>query len=178
MKPGLLWRGVAWPQSAPERPSVRLLARPAVLIASVGGAGFVPIAPGTAGSLLGIPLGLVCSALSPLLAVLLFALLVAIGAWAAGGTGKLLGKYDHQIIVLDETVAMALVVFCIPKSAVSLLAGFLLFRIFDVIKPWPANILEHRLQNGLGVMADDLIAALYAIGIVQGAQFAILRFFG
>lgn len=168
MKHSFLWRGVAW--SPADRPDIRLLAKPAILMASVGGVGFVPKIPGTAGSVVGLALGLACSNLSMLSLTLLFACLIAGGTWAADRTGAILGKHDHSLIVCDETIAMALVVVCSPQNAVSFLAGFVLFRIFDVIKPWPANLVESRVVNGLGVMGDDLVAAAYAIAVIRIVQ--------
>lgn len=174
MTDSFLWRGFDWPRSDRKRLNRRLLRHPAVFVASVGGAGFLPIAPGTFGSLLGIALGWICRDLALTPTVAIFALLIAIGAWAAGRTAMIIGEHDHSIIVCDETFAMALVCVSVPDDMTSIVAGFLLFRLFDVVKPWPSNVVEARALNGFGVMGDDLVAAAYAIGIVQGAHHAVI----
>lgn len=134
---------------------------PWVLLAAWGPCGYVPVAPGTAGTLGAIPLYLALSRL-PAGAYLAFTLVFsALAVWAAERAGKYWGIADAAPIVIDEVagylVTMALVPFSWPAAA----AGFVLFRIFDVLKPWPASALD-RVKNGLGVVGDDLAAGVWA----------------
>ena len=134
----------------------------AVFIASFGYVGFFPIAPGTAGSLAALALfafirwiGVPVIELSAIVAVF------AIGGWAAHGTEVALARKDPGVVVIDEVLGMLLTVAFIPVGWSGAIAGFFLFRVFDVIKPYPANKLEH-LHGGFGIMADDAMAGIYA----------------
>lgn len=141
-----------------------LLSRPAHFIALGFGSGLSPKAPGTFGTLAALPLfGLLQIVLSPALIALLCLPAFALGIWAAGKTCDDLGVHDHGAIVIDEIVAMWLVlVFAAPTFSGWLLA-FALFRLFDIVKPWPINWLDARVHGGFGVMLDDLLAAIYAV---------------
>lgn len=129
-------------------------------IASAGGAGYVPFAPGTFGSLVGLGLWGILPA-SPLIHGAAVVTLLIAGSWAAGATERHLNKTDPGQVVIDEVMGMLVTLFLNPVGWGGAWLGFLLFRIADVIKPFPANRLE-RLPGGLGVMADDLMAGLYA----------------
>jgi len=127
------------------------------------GLGLMPFAPGTFGSLLGIfawywvPANLYLQ-----LAVAFAAFLV--GIWICGTSARRLGVHDHGGIVWDEVVGMYLTLLVVDPDPVWILAAFLLFRLFDIWKPWPIRDLDHSLDNGFGIMLDDVIAALYAAG--------------
>jgi phosphatidylglycerophosphatase A len=136
--------------------------RLAVFIATVGYCGYFPIAPGTVGSAAGLVVYLlVWWAQSPLLEIGLIAVLFAAGVWAGTTSERYFGGIDPGPIVLDEVVGMLITLAFIPVGLTGALIGFVLFRIFDVIKPFPAGRLE-ALHGGLGVMADDAMAAVYA----------------
>jgi phosphatidylglycerophosphatase A len=136
--------------------------RLAVLLATVGYCGYFPIAPGTVGSAAGlIVYALVWWTQSPVLEVGLIVGLFAVGVWAGTVAERYFGGIDPGPIVLDEVVGMLITLAFIPVGLSGALAGFVLFRIFDVIKPFPAGRFE-RLHGGLGVMADDAMAAVYA----------------
>ena len=106
---------------------------------------------------------------TPALLALLI-LVTALGTWAAEQAERALGGgKDPGAIVVDEVAGMTLSVLAVPLSLPALLAAFLLFRVFDVVKPFPANV-SQRLRGGLGVMADDLIAGLYALALVLLAR--------
>ena len=144
-----------------------VVGRTAVLIATAGGAGFVPGMPGTAGALVGVGIfGLaVWSGLLWLYLPLLLVLTIS-GAWAAGRVEQIYG-HDASRIVIDEVVgqmiALALVAGTIRAEIVPLtILGFLLFRFFDILKPFPIRRLE-KLPGGVGVMADDVGAGIYAL---------------
>ena len=134
----------------------------AVFIASFGFVGYFPIAPGTAGSLAALALfavikwiGVPAVELSAIVAVF------AIGVWAAHGTESALARKDPGVVVIDEVLGMLITLALLPLSLTGIALGFLLFRVLDVIKPYPAAQLEH-LHGGLGIMADDAVAGLYA----------------
>jgi phosphatidylglycerophosphatase A len=133
-------------------------------IATGGGIGYIPIAPGTWGSALGVGVALLL-ALSPL-AVHGLGLIVlcGVGMWAAGVAEKLLGRKDASPIVIDEIVGMLVTYFALPMTILPLVTGFVLFRLFDIIKPLPQ--LE-RLPGGWGIMLDDLLAGLLAQACVR-----------
>jgi phosphatidylglycerophosphatase A len=170
MKRDFLLRDPPARKRRPQRAHPRLLLNPSVAIASVGGAGLAPFAPGTVGTLFAFPLVYACASLSPAAKVLLYAVLLLIGLWAIVRSGPLLGNHDHPAIVIDETLAMAIALECVPGGAVAMIAAFAFFRLFDIVKPWPANIVDARFHNSFGVMGDDLVAALYTIAAVWALQ--------
>jgi phosphatidylglycerophosphatase A len=136
--------------------------RLAVFIATVGYCGYFPIAPGTVGSAAGLVVYLlVWWSQSSLVEVGLIAGLFVAGTWAGTTAERYFGGIDPGPIVLDEVVGMLITLAFIPVGLSGALAGFFLFRLFDVIKPFPARRLE-SLHGGLGVMADDAMAAIYA----------------
>ncbi len=139
----------------------------ALLISTFGYVGYFPIAPGTAGSVAAIALyALVRWAGSPMVDVATIVLVLAAGIWAATASEPLLGGKDPGPIVIDEVLGMLLTLAFLPLSALGVLAGFFLFRAFDVAKPWPAARME-RLHGGWGVMLDDAVAGLYAHAAVR-----------
>jgi phosphatidylglycerophosphatase A len=136
--------------------------RLAVFIATVGYCGYFPVAPGTVGSAAGLVFYLlVWWSQSPTVEVGLIVVLFAAGVWAGTITERYFGGIDPGPIVLDEVVGMLITLAFIPVGVAGALAGFVLFRIFDVVKPYPAGRFE-QLHGGLGVMADDAMAAVYA----------------
>jgi phosphatidylglycerophosphatase A len=136
--------------------------RLAVFVATVAYCGYFPVAPGTIGSAAGLVVyALVWWAQSPTLEVGLIVALFAAGVWAGTVAERYFGGIDPGPIVIDEVVGMLMTLAFIPVGWSGALAGFVLFRIFDVIKPYPAGRFE-RLHGGLGVMADDAMAAVYA----------------
>jgi phosphatidylglycerophosphatase A len=136
--------------------------RLAVFIATAGYCGYFPIAPGTVGSAAGlIVYALVWWTGSRVFEAVLIAALFAIGVWAGTIAERYFGGVDPGPIVIDEVVGMLITLAFIPVGWTAALAGFFLFRVFDVIKPYPAGRFE-ALHGGLGVMADDAMAAVYA----------------
>jgi phosphatidylglycerophosphatase A len=132
----------------------------ALSIATALGIGYFPFAPGTIGSLGGLLLWAVLPQ-NPAVTGAAILAICALGAWAAGAAERHFGGIDPGPVVIDEVMGMLVTLFMIPAGWPGALAGFLLFRAFDVIKPWPANRLEH-LPGGIGVMADDFMAAVYS----------------
>ena len=147
------------------RPSWRFLLRhPAHLVALGFGAGLVPGAPGTAGTLLAFPLfWLARPRLTAIEFLLLLAIMFAAGVWACQETGRALGVPDHGSMVWDEVVAFLLVLFLTPDSMYWQAFAFLLFRLFDILKPPPIRYFDQTLKGGFGVMFDDVIAAFYTL---------------
>lgn len=101
--------------------------------------------------------------------VVFVAAVAVVGTWAAHEAERALGGKDPGAIVIDEVAGMTLSVVALPPTAGVLLAAFVLFRLFDVLKPYPANALQ-RLPGGVGVMIDDLVAGLYALLVLLGAR--------
>lgn len=132
-----------------------------VLLAAWGPCGFSPIAPGTVGTLGAVPLAWVLSRLGWPTYLLATALLLALGVVAAGRAGRYWGVVDASPIVVDEVVGYLLTMALVPFSWRTALAGFVLFRLFDVLKPWPVSALD-RIKSGLGVMLDDVGAGVFA----------------
>jgi phosphatidylglycerophosphatase A len=133
---------------------------PALFVATVCGVGYIPFASGTFGS----AVGLVVWWLLPATAIvqgLAIAALFALGSWSGGVAERHFGRTDPRQVVIDEVMGMLITLFMNPVDWRGALGGFLLFRVFDVIKPYPSNRLE-QLHGGIGVMADDAMAAIYA----------------
>lgn len=147
------------------RPTWRfVLSRPAHLVAFGFGAGLIPFAPGTFGTLLAFPLYWLFIPHVGAVGFLLLALvLFGLGVWACEVTGQAIGAADHGGMVWDETVAFLLVLFFTPASLYWQAAAFLLFRLFDILKPPPIRHYDRTLKSGFGVMFDDLIAAFYTL---------------
>jgi phosphatidylglycerophosphatase A len=134
----------------------------AVFVASFGFVGYFPIAPGTAGSLAALVLFAFIRWISvPAVELGAIVAVFAIGVWAAHGTEIALGRKDPGVVVIDEVLGMLITLALLPLSLGGIALGFLFFRILDVVKPYPAAQLEH-LHGGLGIMADDAVAGLYA----------------
>src|SRR5262245_25632602 len=135
--------------------------RVAMLLATAGYVGFFPIAPGTAGSAAGLALyAMIRSAHNPALEIVAIAATLVIGIWASGLVARRLGK-DPGPVVIDEVLGMLITLALVNASLAGALAGFFLFRVFDVWKPFPAGHLE-RLHGGSGIMLDDAMAGIYA----------------
>jgi len=141
---------------------------PAHFIACGFGAGLFPRAPGTAGTLLAFPLfWLLKDVSSTSFYLLIVAALFVLGAWAGDKTNQALGVADHGGIVWDEIVAFLCVLYFTPATWVGYLAAFLLFRLFDIWKPFPIRYFDRKLKNGWGVMFDDLLAGLYTVIVIK-----------
>jgi len=150
------------------RPGARfMLAHPARCIALGFGTGLSPVAPGTVGTLLGFPVYWIASRLlapyGPLALLALIAALFVLGVWACARTGRDLGLADHSGMNWDEIVAFQLVLMLTPDAWQWQAFAFFGFRFFDVVKPPPIRQVDARLKGGLGVMADDVLAAFYTL---------------
>jgi phosphatidylglycerophosphatase A len=145
--------------------------RPLIIFLATGAySGYAPVAPGTFGAALGLILGTWVFAPmwrhSPAAFTMLFVVMFIAACFIAGRAETILGEHDSSRIVLDEVLGMIAAMFLNPTGWAWLIAGFVLFRIFDIIKPWPASSFD-RMQSGAGVMLDDLAAGIYANLVLQ-----------
>jgi len=138
-----------------------------MFIASGAYSGYLPKAPGTWGSLLGVGLwlGLRRLELMPYAAVVAF--VFVIGTACAGAAEKILDRGDPGLVVIDEIVGQLIALAAAPHHPVAIVSGFILFRLFDIVKPFPAGWLDNHIHGGLGIMLDDVVAGLYALLVLQ-----------
>jgi phosphatidylglycerophosphatase A len=137
-----------------------------MLIATGGYSGHCSVVPATVGSFVGLLLYLPFGNSSPILHVVVIIVMLSLGLWAAGRAEDLIGIKDARPIVIDEFVGMWISLLLLPPRLGYVAGAFILFRIFDVLKPFPANHAQ-RLSHGWGIMLDDFIAALYANALLQ-----------
>jgi len=130
------------------------------------GAGYSPIAPGTAGTLLSIPVYLVLSQIRFPLYELTLVTFFFLSSWISDQAQRYWGKTDDPRIVIDEMMGFLITMLWLPKTALFIVLGFLLFRFFDIVKPPPIRLLE-RVRGGYGVVLDDVVAGIYANIILQ-----------
>jgi phosphatidylglycerophosphatase A len=147
------------------RPNLRfLLSHPYHFIALGFGAGLAPVAPGTFGTLLALPIFWVLSPrLNPAGLLIALGFMYVGGIWVCDRTGRDLGVRDHKAIVWDEVVAFLLVLFFTPPALVWQALAFVLFRLLDILKPGPIHYVETQFRGGFGVMIDDLMAAFFTL---------------
>ena len=138
-----------------------------LFVATAGYVGYFPVAPGTAGSAVGLTLLIGIRVFgSPGLELGVLVVTVVLGLWAAGVGERYAAREDPGLVVIDEVAGMLLTMLWVPLTWATAVVGFLAFRLFDIVKPFPAGDAE-RLHGGLGIMADDLIAAVYATAAVR-----------
>jgi len=156
-----------------SKPDKRLLfSSPAHFLALGFGSGLVPKAPGTAGTVAAIPVYLLMAIyLKPAVYLLATVGLIVLGFWICDQTNKALGSHDHGAIVWDEITGFLLTMFMAPVAWWSILAGFVLFRLFDIVKPFPISWFDRHLKGGFGVMVDDVLAGIYAWFCLQAGLF-------
>jgi phosphatidylglycerophosphatase A len=138
-----------------------------VALGTVGGAGFFPFAPGTVGSAVAVVLYLATRHWSMAAQAGLLLAIIVVGVWAAGVTATYLNREDPGPVVIDEVAGQLVTLFMTGAGLTGAIIGFFVFRLFDIIKPWPAAQLED-LDGGVGIMADDLMAGVYGWLVVTG----------
>ncbi len=151
---------------------LRSLKYPPLFLATGFGSGLSPVAPGTVGTLVSLLLfGIIQDTTWPLLVLCIAGFLV--GIWLCERSSEKLGAHDHGGIVWDEFIGMWITLLWVPLSLTTVAIAFVLFRLFDILKPWPIGYLDKRVQGGLGIMIDDVIAGIFANICLQ----LILRLF-
>lgn len=141
----------------------RSLRHPDALLATWFGSGLAPKAPGTFGSAAALPLGLALVIYAGPIGVLIAAVAIfLIGVWAADAYSQATGADDPKEVVIDEVAGQLLPLALAPVGLLPWAAAFVLFRLFDILKPWPCSYFDRKMHGGLGVMADDIAAGVYA----------------
>jgi phosphatidylglycerophosphatase A len=145
---------------------------PVLFFASGCCAGYVPFAPGTAGSAVGLLLFYMLATLPLALYCAVTCIITLLAIWLAGKAEKILGKKDPPQVVIDEIAGQLITLAALPPHWAYMLGGFLLFRIFDIIKPWPANKINSDMHGGAGIVLDDVVAGFYANLLLQLVRLA------
>lgn len=138
-----------------------LKGRTALLLATWFGTGALPVTPGTFGTLASLPIVLILNQATRLQKVSFLILFIALAIWSAGLCARILGKDDPSEVVIDEVAGFLLTVLFLPASWNALLLAFVLFRVFDILKPFPIGTLDKRIPGGTGIVSDDLLAGVY-----------------
>ena len=157
---------------ANSKPARKILARelkdPAVFIALGLGSGLAPKAPGTAGTLVAIPLYLFMQNMSLAVYLAITLVVTTLGIWFCSYSAKKLGVHDHPAIVIDEIAGFLITMTAVPAGWPWVVTGFILFRFFDAVKPWPISWLDRHVKGGVGIMIDDVAAGLVSLGLIHG----------
>ena len=135
------------------------------------GSGKLPYMPGTYGTVVGIPIFLLMAEMSLIPYILVCAVLLIIGIWASQVYSDFLGVHDHGSIVWDEVVGYLITMTATPAEWHWIILGFILFRLFDILKPWPINLLDKYVQGGFGIMIDDVLAGIYGAIVLLTIQY-------
>jgi phosphatidylglycerophosphatase A len=143
------------------------LSNPIQFLALGFGSGLAPKAPGTFGTLAAIPLYLLMTGLQPLHYAAIVSIMSLFGIYICGKAATDVGVHDHPAIVWDEFVGFFITMFLIPLSWQSVLVGFLLFRFFDIVKPWPISFIDKKVHGGVGIMLDDIVAGFLALACMH-----------
>ncbi len=149
------------------RVPVNLLKHPAHFLSLGFGSGLSPKMPGTIGTIAGVFVYLGIAGLDWRIYLAVLILMFVLGVAVSDYTARVLGVHDHPAIVVDEIVGYLVTMFMVPPTPVFIVTGFLLFRVFDILKPWPIGVVDKSVKGGLGIMLDDLIAALFSLLIIQ-----------
>jgi phosphatidylglycerophosphatase A len=143
------------------------IANPIHFLALGFGSGLLPKAPGTYGTLAAIPLYLLLAPTSMNFYLVVVILMSVSGIYICGKAAEDAGVHDHGAIVWDEIVGFLITMFLVPLSWQSVVVGFVLFRIFDIFKPWPISFIDKNVHGGLGIMVDDILAGLAALACMH-----------
>lgn len=151
-----------------------LLANPIHALAFGFGSGLSPKAPGTVGTLAAIPFYLLISSLPLALYIAVLIVTFAVGVYLCDKTSKDLGVHDHPGIVWDEFVGYWITMLAAPAGWLWIVVGFLWFRLFDVLKPWPINWLDAKVEGGFGIMIDDVLAGFMALACLHISYWVVM----
>ena len=144
-------------------------------IATGLGLGYAPFAPGTFGTMLALPIHFLISRLPLAWNLGILAAIIIIAVLSAGAAEKILDRPDPGEVVIDEVAGMLIAMLMIPNHLLAWFLAFVLFRFFDIVKPWPVSYFDRHLHGGLGIVMDDLAAGLYACGALQLIWHLLLR---
>lgn len=147
-----------------------LMRDPVHLLAFGFGSGLSPRAPGTFGTLVAVPIVLFVMQFGFVVHLVFAAAAAILGVYLCGESARRLGVHDHPGIVWDEITGYTVTMLAAPPEGAWLLGGFVLFRFFDIVKPWPIREADHSLRGGVGIMLDDIIAGIFAGAILLGVQ--------
>lgn len=154
--------------SLSNKPSfAQLLRNPVQLFAFGFGSGLSPKAPGTAGTVVAVPLYFLIAQLSLPIYSTVVLIAAVVGIYLCGKSSNQLGVLDHPGIVWDEFVGYWVAMWALPISAIWMVAGFVLFRIFDIFKPWPISWVDRNIHGGWGIMLDDILAGIATCAILH-----------
>lgn len=160
----------------PAMPPVRRVFTDPVHFFAFGfGLGRIPFAPGTFGTLSALPLILLSVTWPLWLQFLMVAVVSVFGIWLCGESARRLDAHDHPGIVWDELAGWLVTMLFVPVSLFTILVGFLLFRFFDIVKPWPISWVDRKVAGGSGIMIDDLLAGVMAGVVLYAAELACVH---
>ncbi|MBI5041544.1 MAG: phosphatidylglycerophosphatase A [Gammaproteobacteria bacterium] len=160
-------------KGTPPPISPTLLRDPGHLLALGFGSGLAPRAPGTFGTLVAVPVYLLCAQLPFMIYLLVVAAAFVLGVYLCGRTARALGVHDHPGIVWDEVVGYLLTMAWAPSGWSWVVLGFICFRLFDILKPWPIRVLDRSVHGGLGIMIDDVLAGVLAAACLVGFAYVL-----
>ncbi len=149
------------------QPNWRWLINPIHCLSLGLGCGLSPLAPGTVGTLLGVAIYLLIMDVGVLFYLSIVLVIIGIATAVAEYTSEALGGVDHRAIVIDEIAGFLIACISLPADWIYLLLAFVLFRIFDIAKPWPIDFIDRRIGGGVGIIGDDLMAGLYTLLCIQ-----------
>lgn len=153
------------------------LSNPIHFLALGYGTGLAPFMPGTFGTFAALPFLLLFPYINVVMQVILTILVCVIGIWLCDKTAKDMQVHDHSAIVWDEVAGMMITMLAVPITVTHLIVGFLLFRFFDIVKPWPIRYLDKHVHGGFGIMVDDILAGVFSLGVLHTLIFYdVLRF--
>lgn len=141
--------------------------KPSYFIAFGFGSGAVPFAPGTFGTLMAIPFYLAMQSLSHLMYLFLVVIITIASMWLCDKVTKEINVQDHSGMCLDEIVGYLVTMYAAPHGFIWIALGFLLFRLFDIWKPWPISYIDKHVHGGIGIILDDVLAGIYSLIILQ-----------
>lgn len=160
----------------PAPPFKEILKHPAMFLGFGLGSGLLKPAPGTWGTLLGLLLFIPILLWSELAAWTVFIASILLGSWICGTAADKIGVHDHGGIVWDEFAGIWLVLLLLPEQTwLMWILAFVFFRVFDIVKPWPINWADTKVDGGAGIMLDDIIAAVYALAVIWLLQYGFLN---
>ena len=148
----------------------------AVFLATGFYVGNIPFAPGTFGSLIGLPLCFLLAGIHLAAAIIAALLIIGLAIWIANAAAKTLKRKDPGCIVIDEIAGMVVTLIGLPFNLTTVVTGFILFRILDILKPFPIRILDKRVSGGLGIVADDVVAGIFANALMRILLFFLVRY--